>query len=334
MAPGPFTRVAATVRDVGRARRILAVLLRNGFGDVLGRLPLEGPLALGTRALRRSPTRPIARLPRAVRVRRVLEELGPVYVKLGQLLGGRPDIIPPDWVEELARLHDEVAPMPFEIARAVVEAELGRPLAESFSSFDPVPIAAASMAQVHRAVLADGQPVAVKVQRPDTEATVAADIAILRYLASLAAGRLIPEEVLNPVEVVEELGRMLTRETDFRRELRTLQRFGVNFQSDPTVKIPRAFPALSTDRVLTMELVIGERQTSPEALAASGLDPRQLARVGAHAFLRMLFEHGLFHGDPHAGNVLFCPGGVVAFLDFGAAGRLDADLRGHFLLIS
>jgi ubiquinone biosynthesis protein len=331
MAPYPFARVVATVRDVRRARRILAVLLRYGFGDLLARLPLEGPLALGARALRRSPQRPIKHLTRAERTRRALEELGPVFVKLGQFLAGRPDVMPPDWVTELARLRDHVSPVPHDVARGVVEAELGRPLPEIFASFEPEPIAAASIAQVHRAVLPDGQPVAVKIQRPDIEATLAADLAILHHLAALASGRVVPEDVLDPVGLIDELGHMLARETDFRRELRTLQGFAARFESDPTVRIPRAFPALSTERILTMELVVGEHQASPELLAARGLDPKVLARVGAQAFLRMVLEHGLFHADPHGGNVLFCPGNVVAFVDYGAIGRLDAELRGELL---
>jgi ubiquinone biosynthesis protein len=329
--PYPFARVAATVRDVRRARRILAVLLRYGFGDLLAHLPLEGPLALGARALRRSPRRPIGRLSRAERTRRALEELGPVFVKFGQFLAERPDIISPDWVAELSRLRDDVAPLPFEVVQATVETELGRPLGELFASFDPEPVAAASIAQVHRAALADGREVAVKVQRPDTETTLAADLAILHHLASLASGRAVPEDVLDPVGLVDELGRLLARETDFRHELRTLQRFAANFEADPTVKIPRAFPSLSTARLLTMEFVAGERPASPAVLAARGLDPKRLARVGAQAFLRMVLEQGLFHADPHGGNLLFCPGDVVAFLDYGAVGRLDAELRGQLL---
>lgn len=331
MPPTAFARVAATVRDGRRTRHILAILLRYGFGDILARLPLEGPLALGSRALRRSQLRTIKRFSRAERIRRAVEELGPVFVKLGQFLAERPDITPPDLVAELGRLRDDVLPMPFDVARSIVEKELGRPLLEIFADFGTDPVAAASIAQVHRAVLADGRPVAVKIQRLDTNTTIAADLAILRYLASLASGRLLPEDVFDPVSLIDELAQLLDRETDFRNEFRMLQRFASHFESDPTVKIPYAHRALSTEKVLTMEFVVGERQASPEVLATQGLDPKKLARIGAHAFLRMALEHGLFHADPHGGNVLFCPGNVVAFLDFGATGRLDAELRGQLL---
>ncbi len=326
-----FTRVADTVRDVRRTRQILAVLLRYGFGDRLARLPLEGPLALRARALRRSPLRTIASVSRAERVRRALEELGPTFVKFGQLLAGRPDIVPRDFGDELEKLHDEVAPMPFESARAVVESELGRPVGEVFREISPTPIAAGSIAQVHRATLPGGRAVALKIQRVDIQPVIEADLRILRHLATLSAGRLLSEELVDPVGLVEEFARMLERETDFRQERRAMARFRRNFASDATILIPEGFVELSTSRLLTMELMEGLRPAPPEELRAAGLDPERLARRGASAFVRMVLDHGHFHADPHGGNILFAPGDVVAFVDFGATGRLDAEMRDRIL---
>jgi ubiquinone biosynthesis protein len=327
-----FARMAIAVRDVARTRQILAILLRYGFGDLLARLPLEGPLQLGVRALRRSPLRAISRLSTAERIRRALEELGPAFVKLGQLLAGRPDLVPHDVVVELEKLRDDVEPMPGAAARMILETELGKSPDEIFSRFDETPLAAGSIAQVHVASLAEGgREVVIKIQRTDVQPILEGDLRILRFLAELARGRLLSEEVVDPVGIVDELARMLERECDFRLERRTMDRFRRNFAEDPTVRIPGSFPELSTGRVLVMERIVGERPGDPAKLRAVGLDPAKLATRGATAFARMVLEHGLFHADPHGGNLLFCPGDVVAFLDFGAAGRLSPMQRDRLL---
>lgn len=327
----PLGRVADTVRDVARTRQILAVLLRYGFGDLLARLPLEAALAPGAAAMRQSPLRSVAQLSRGERIRRALEELGPAFVKLGQLLAGRPDLLPADLSDELAKLRDEVTPMPSGEAQATVEAELGKPVAELFAEFDPEPLAAGSIAQVHRAKLADGRAVAVKIQRLDVRPTLETDLRILGHLATLASGRLLPDGPVDPVEVVEELARTFARETDFRREARTLASFRRNFAGDATVRFPEPLREWSTEKVLVMELLAGERPAPAEELRAKGLDPALLARRGAQAFVRMVLDHGHFHADPHGGNLLFLPNNVVAFLDFGATGRLDPDTRDRLL---
>jgi len=308
-----------------RSRQILAVLAKYGFGDLLGSLRLRHPLI--TRLPLPGKLRQIEELSRPERLRLAFEELGPTFIKLGQLLSLRPDLIPPEYAAELAKLQDEAAPFPFTEVRRKLEEQLGRPLERLFSEFDEKPLAAASLAQVHRARTKSGEEVAVKVQRPGVRERVRADLIILEELATLIA-RYVPEsELYDPVGAVREFSKTLRRELDFVREGRNMEVFRRNFAGDETVHIPRVFWELTSREVLTMEWIEGIKITDLEGLERAGLDRRQIALNGANLILKQVFEHGFFHADPHPGNVLVLEGNVLAPVDYGMVGRLDEPLQ-------
>lgn len=308
------------LRYLRRYRQIGEALLKHGFGLFIDQLDLRHLLPFRRRLLRRGDG--AAPLTVSVRLRLVCEELGPTFVKLGQLLSTRADLIPADVAEELSKLQDEVPPFPAEEAIRVVEKELDRPLDALFASFERSPLAAASISQVHRAVLHTGEQVAVKIRRPGIERQIETDIEILLGLAELAKERLRPD-LLDPVGVVEEFARTIRRELDFRIEARHIQRFRENFSTWEQVHIPAVHWRFTTERLLVTEYVEGVKVTDAAALEAWGIDPAEVAKRGAEAFLKQVMLDGTFHGDPHPGNVLAMPDGRLAFLDFGVVGQLD-----------
>src|SRR5262249_9822504 len=244
---------------------------------------------------------------REARIRMVLTELGTTFIKFGQVLSTRRDLIGPELGDELTQLQSRVPADPFEVTRNTIETELRRPLDEVFKTFDPEPLASASIGQVHKATLHDGRKVAVKVQHPDILRRIADDLSILAELAELAEKNLSDFRPYRPVAVVAEFERILLRELDFRRELRHLQLFRQAFKDDPDVRFPAPYPEFSTSRVLTMELFEGIPFSRPEEIKAAGGKFTELARRGAKAFLDMIFRDGFFHADPHPGNVFYLP---------------------------
>lgn len=312
------------LRDLPRYSQILGAMMHYGYQDVLSALNLEG-LAKPIEWVSRGGEPPPAERPK--RVRLMFEELGPTFVKLGQLLSTRSDLLPAAYTEELAKLREEVAPFPFEEARRILEREYGRPLEEVFAWFDPKPTAAASISQVHRARLPDGREAAVKIRRPGIEKIVQADLDILRHLAELAEKG--PEwlRAHRPKSVAREFETSLRRELDLGVELRTMEHFRARFGDDPDARIPEPFPEWSTSRVLAMEFVEGLPINDPARLRAAGIDPKETARRGARAMMRQIFEFGLFHADPHPGNLRVQSDGRIAILDYGMFGRLDRGTR-------
>lgn len=324
-----LTDIPRLARSVGRLAEITRTLAKYGLADALARLDWRsvrrwtagtglGRLSEGTRE---------------ARFRMVLTELGTTFIKFGQVLSTRRDLIGPVLGDELTQLQSRVPADPFEVTRATVEAELGKPLEELFKTFEPEPLASASIGQVHKATLHDGRKVAVKVQHPDIARRIEDDLAILAELATLA-DRYLPEfHPYRPVALVAEFERVLTRELDFHRELRHLQLFRQAFANDPGVRFPEPHPQLSTGRVLTMELFEGVPFNYPAGIKAAGGNFGELARRGAKAFLDMIFRDGLFHADPHPGNVFFlppteeCPTGAIGLIDVGMVGRIDDRLR-------
>ncbi len=309
-----------------RYREVARVLVRHGLADVVSTLRLGRYLGFGAR-WRQRPSRAATAASRAHRLRLAFEELGPTFVKFGQALSIRTDVLPAELIAEFASLQDHVPPLEAGEAERVIEAELGQPIAVLFSQFDPVPLAAASIAQVHRATLATGESVVVKVRRPGIGKVMAGDLAILRQLAGLVERHLPGAEFIDPPALVDEFARTLRAEQNFVREGRNLERAARNFAGDPTVRIPAVYWDRTTPAVLTMDFLDGVKIS---ALERAGLDQtarRSVARRGADAMLAQVLVHGFFHADPHPGNVLVMPDGAIGLLDFGIVGRLDERTR-------
>jgi len=321
---GIFTR---TYRHIHRYRQILSVLIRYGFGDFLDRIPLRESLEARLRAASGKPLEGVERLTRAERIRLAMEELGPTFVKLGQLLSTRPDLIPVDLVLELAKLQDSVPPFPFSQARPIIERELGNSIGGIFLRFDETPTAAASIGQVHRAVLQTGEEVIVKVQRPGIEETVEADLEILLHLASLLEKHTEEGELFRPTRIVEEFARTLEKEMDYRTEADHGERFARLFKENEAIHVPMMYHGMTTKRVLVMEYVQGIKSSRMDLLDAQGYDRKTIASRGADLLLEQIFRFGFFHGDPHPGNLRVLPGNVICYLDFGMMGSVDRRSR-------
>jgi ubiquinone biosynthesis protein len=313
-------------RNLGRTREIVTVLLNHGFGDVVERLRLMRYLRWWRRVvLRRGEPQPTLTVPQ--RIRMALEELGPTFVKFGQVMSTRPDLVPAVLVEELEKLQEHVPPFSGDEARRILEVEFGAPVERLFARFDTTPLAAGSLGQVHRAWSADGTALAVKIRRPNVVRDVERDLSLMHELALLIERHLPEAEIFDPVGLVQQFARTIRRELSFSREARTLDEFRRLFRNDATLHVPTVAWDRTTDAVLTMEFIDGLRINDVAGLEAAGLDPSRIAANGALIFLRMAFEHGLFHGDPHPGNLRVLRNGVVGLIDFGMVGRLEEDKR-------
>ncbi|HVW00028.1 MAG TPA: AarF/UbiB family protein [Planctomycetaceae bacterium] len=327
------------LRSLGRSREIATVLFNYGFGDVVERVGLSRYLRLGRRMFsRRRRREPERALTRPQRIRQALEELGPTFIKFGQIASTRPDLVPPDVVEELTKLQESVPPFPSQKSVMLLETELGAPVTELFAEFRLEPIAAASLAQVHWAVHQDGTPLAVKIRRPDVVRDIERDLTLMFEIATLAERHLPEAEVFDPVGLVNQFARSIRRELNFTREARTMDEFRRMFSSDPTVYIPRVYWDLTNEGVVTMEFIDAIKVNDIPALEAAGICPKAIAARGAQIFMRMSFDLGVFHGDPHPGNLRVRRDGTIALLDFGMVGSIDEDRRENlvdlFLAIS
>lgn len=352
--------ILGAVRDLNRLRQIYLVLVRHGFGEIAQRLGFgggrkrpqaEGPAELPARAIEDGAailgeeaaalTVPEAEAERGEKERRtislpergrmVLMDLGPSFVKLGQIASTRPDILPAEWIRELKKLQDEVTPLPFEDIRAAVESSLGAPIASVFERFDERPLAAASIGQVHRAVLkheAGPKEVVVKVQRPNVRETVARDLELLHMLAGLIE-RAIPEsKIYSPVALVDQFDRAITSELDFKLEAEHSERFSKNFAGKDVARFPLVYKQATTNRVLTLEFFDGHKIY--EAVRKHGFEGPKIAKISVGIIIKMIFEDGFFHADPHPGNI-FIMGTpekpCIGFIDLGMVGRLSPEMR-------
>lgn len=255
-----------------------------------------------------------------LRVRRLLEDLGPTFVKIGQLLGTRPDLVAAPFIEEFKKLYDQTTPTPFPEIRAMVQSELGRPADKVFASFEERPIASASIGQVHRAALRSGEAVAVKVQHPGIEERMATDFEILRVLVRFTERVFAASRVWQPVAHLEEIRLMLNKELDYRNELRIQAQVEENFEDAPDIKIPHPYQEYSTRRVLVMEYVEGLKFRGPHQPELAGIDKKRVAQIITHAMAKQVFVDRLFHADPSPGNILILGSDRICFLDFGAFG--------------
>ena len=311
------------MRDLPRLHQISSVLIRHGLGDIVRRIGVVNVLEQAGQILNFRAAAENVRLEPAQRVRLALEELGPTFVKLGQVLATRIDLFPPDWITEFEKLHSTVPPVPFDELLPDVEQALGRSPFEVFRDLEKAPFASASIAQVHRANLQDGTPVVLKIRRPHIRVKIEADLRILEQIATLIESEMPEARRYQPVAIVGHFARSLARELDLGLEARNVDRFAKNFAQDPVVVIPKVFGEWTSEGMNVQERVIGIAGTDLAAVEAAGLDRKLLAARGAEAVLRMILIDGFFHADPHPGNVFYLPGNRIAMIDFGMVGRLS-----------
>ncbi len=320
-------------RDLGRLRQMLSVLIRHGLGDSVHRLGLADSLQRAGQALHWEHAADLARLEPPVQLRLAMQELGPTFVKLGQILAGRADLFGPEWIAEFEQLHSHVPAVPLALLRPQLREDLGAEPETVFARFDTEPLAAASIAQVHRARLHDGTEVIVKIRRPGIAETIAADLRLLARLAVLAEAQLPWLPPYRPRQLVRELARSLQRELDLAGECRSAERIAANLASLPWIVVPRVHWAHTRARVNVQDFIAGIAGQHLEQLTPPDFDRRLLARRGAQAVLKMIVEDGLFHADPHPGNVFYLPGNRIAFIDFGMVGHLAARRRSELLTL-
>lgn len=307
-----------------RYRQIAEILYRNGLGYLVSVSGLETRLPF-----RKPPAGDGTRMASPEYLRRALEELGPTYVKLGQLLSTRSDLLPPSYMAELAKLQDRATPAPWPAVREELREELGADPLSIFAAFDTTPIASASIGQAYGARLKDGTDVVVKVRRPGIVPEVEADLSLLQSLAAHASRRWEAARDYDVKGFMDEFAFTLRQEMDYVQEGRNADRFAVNFSADPAVVIPRIYWEHSTHRVLTMQRLYGMKVTDTAALEAAGVDRKALAVTAADAEMKMVFEDGFFHADPHPGNIFVQPDSRIGLIDFGMVGELDDKLRGQ-----
>lgn len=319
------------VRDLPRLHEISSVLIRYGWGDVVRILGVSHLLERAGQLLHWQTSNEVAQLDLPIRIRLALTDLGPTFVKLGQILATRVDVFPPSWIAEFEKLHSQVPPVPFERLRPGLEAVWGRKVEEVFTEFQLEPFAAASIAQVHRARLPDGTPVVVKVRRPDILPKIEADLRILNHLARLLELQMPDLRRYRPAQIVGQLKRSLLRELDLVKEARNLDSFQERFRDDDTVHIPRVYWDYCGEVVNVQEELVGIPGTDVARARAEGHDLELLASRGADAVLKMILIDGYFHADPHPGNVVYLPGNRIGMLDFGMVGRITDSRRDQLI---
>ena len=315
------------VRDLPRLHDITTVLIRYGWGDFVRLLGIANLLERAGRLLHWKSSTEIAQLDLPVRIRLALTELGPSFVKLGQILATRVDVFPPAWIAEFEKLHSQVPPVPFELLQPDLERALGGSVDSVFAEFEREPFAAASIAQVHRARLHDGVPVVVKIRRPDIHTKIDADLRILTHLARLMEMEMPDMKRYRVVQIVGQLQRSLLRELDLAKEARNLDTFAAHFEHDDTVHIPKVYWEFCGETVNVQEELVGIPGSQIARAEAEGFDLRQLAARGADAVLKMILLDGYFHADPHPGNVIYLPGNRIGLIDFGMVGRVTDSRR-------
>ena len=312
--------VNRTYRHINRYRQIITVLIKYGFGDLVSETNLAKYINLGKKFIPWKKDKKTESLSRWDRVRKVLEELGPTFIKLGQIMSNRPDLLPKELIYELEKLQDSVPQFSGKDAQKLVENELGKPIYEIFKNFETCPIASASVSQVHRAELIDGEEIVVKVQRPGIEHIIEIDLEIMLHFANLTEKYIKGMDILSPINVIKEFEKSIKKEIDFTIEASNIERFGRNFQDDMTIYVPKVYRDYSTKKILTMEFIDGIKVSNIDAILDTGNDPKIIGSRSADLVLKQVFEHGFFHADPHPGNILVLNNNVICFLDFGMMG--------------
>jgi ubiquinone biosynthesis protein len=326
MAITRLVRFWYTYKNITRIRQIVNVFLKHGFGQFIELLNLQRFIPLRKKIKYFARWHRVERHTIPQRLRIAFSELGPSFIKLAQILASRPDLITSEYADEFKKLQDKVPSFPSDLARQMVEAEIGVPLEDVFSEFDDVPVAAASIAQVHNATLKSGEKVVIKVQRPDIREVIDTDTAILSAIARLML-RYIPEsKYFDPHGIVNEFSRTVKKELDFVAEAKNAQRFKRNFRDVEDICIPEIHPDLLSGKVIVMERIEGVRIDDIRKIDSFGVDRADLARRGVNAYFKMIFEDGFFHADPHPGNIFVMPDGRIGIMDFGIVGWLTEDM--------
>lgn len=313
----------SAMRDLGRLHDLASILIRYGFGDVVKRMGLETVLEKAGRALHWNRFEELLHLDPPQRVRKALEDMGPTFIKLGQILATRVDLFPPEWITEFEKLHDRVPPLPFASLRPQLEEALGAPVAEIFPEFEETALAAASIAQVHRAWLPDGRDVIVKIRRPGIRATIEADLRLLERLVLIIERDYADARRFHPQEVLRQFKISLRNELDLLTEARNTERVANNFTGDGNIVVPKVFWEYCGERINVQEYIEGIPGREIDLLDGAGFDRKLLAQRGADAVLKMVLIDGFFHADPHPGNFIYLPGNRLAFIDFGMVGSLS-----------
>ncbi|WP_454258793.1 ABC1 kinase family protein [Pseudoxanthomonas mexicana] len=317
-----------TVRDLGRLQDIASVLIRWGFGDVVKRMGMAGVLEKAGRLLHwQAVEEGRLRMDVPTRLRCTLQDLGPTFVKLGQVLATRVDLLPPAWIDELGKLQNAVPALPWDTVLPQLREDLGAEPEAVFACVEHEPLAAASLAQAHRAWLADGSAVVLKIRRPGIRDTVEADLRLLKHLAVIVEKNLPELRRYHPQRIVQQFSASLRRELDFAAECRNAERIAHNFAGRDDIVIPRVYWQWTCERLNVQECLEGVPGRDLAAVDAMGLDRVQLARTGAGLVLKMVLEDGFFHADPHPGNIFYMPDGAIGVIDFGMVGRVTEQRR-------
>ena len=318
------------VQDLKRLREISSVVVRHGFGELWDRSKIWDVLGRSEEHARPSPEE--LRATSARRFREVLSDLGPTFIKLGQILSSRPDILPPDFISELSQLQDHVLPMPVDVIYRGIEQGLGRPANDLFATIEPAPLASASIAQVHRATLSSGEEVVIKVQRPGIEEQIKSDTDLLFYLARFLEGVIEETGIYTPTGIVQEFRTAMLLELDFENEARNIEAFARNHLEREYVVVPKLFRTHSSKTILTLQELKGEK-LKKVLTDLQSVDRRLLAKHVLDASFHQLFDDGLFHGDPHPGNIIILPGGRIGLIDFGLVGKLSKGMQETIILL-
>jgi len=314
-------------RDLGRIHEISSILIRYGFGDLVRRLGIANVVEKAGHILNWNEIEDLTSLAPPVRVRRALEDMGPTFIKLGQILATRADLFPPEWIDEFKKLQDQVQTVPYEKLVAQILEDLGGIPEDIFAEFCTQPLAAASISQVYKARLQDGSPVIVKIRRPGVRAIVEADLRLLTQLAEIAEHEINALQHYRPKEIVHQFTLSMRRELDLATECRNAERVAKSFANYPNIVIPKVYWQWTCERINVQEFIEGIPGHQIDKLDQAGFDRKLLAKRGSEAILKMILEDGFFHADPHTGNCFFLDGNRIAFIDFGMVGRLSEDRR-------
>ena len=317
-------RVSKRYRHLMRYRQVIGIIIKNGFANIIDAMNIDRYIESGLQLIPFvKVNEKVERLSANQRIRMALEELGPTFIKMGQVLSSRPDLIPPGLLNELSRLQDRVPAFEFEQVQAIIASEFGKPCDQIFTFIDPTPFASASIGQVHKAVIGNEQEVAVKIQRPGIRKTIEADLEIMLHLASIVENNIEEVAFFKPVRIVEEFARTLEKELDYSIEASSMEQMADQFKNDSTIRIPEVHRQYSSDRVLTMAFIRGIKADNIEAIDKAGLNRKILTRRGADFIMKQVFEYGFFHADPHPGNIFILPDNVICPIDFGMTGFID-----------